>query len=143
MTVYQIAKKLHCILNDVDDITSEHLDATIAIGNISLLECDENSVDNIYISISDNLASVFDPGLYGDGFSCKATEEKCQEAEDFLNSLRDKNGELIEWFFADPFLIFIKTVENGYISSIMKDPYDYHQEHRKEYMEWRIQNNKL
>lgn len=143
MTIYEIAKKLHCILNRTDSLVWKHLNASISIGNIALIECDENSIDNIYIHIDETLASCFDIGLYGCVLGSKSYQDACEEAEYFLNSLRDVNGELIEWYFPDPFTIFIKMIEDGYVSSDIQKIYDYQKQHRKEYIEWRMTHKEL
>lgn len=143
MSIYEIAQKLHCILNQTDSTDFRHLDASIAIGNISLLECDENSKDNIYIYLNETLASIFDSGLYGSIICSECTVEACKEAELFLDSLRDENGELIEWYFPDEFTIFVQTIKNGYLSSEVIKNYEYNKKHREEYIKWRFKNNKL
>ena len=143
MTIYEIAKKLHCILNQTDHITSKDLAATVAIGNVSLLECDDDSKDNIYITICDTLASFFDPGLYGGSSGSFCYGEACDEAEKFLNSLRDESGELIEWYFPDPFTIFVKTVEDGYLSYDVKRIESRRENKREEYIKWRTERKEL
>ena len=144
MSIYNIAKKLHCILNQTDEITSKNLDATISIGNVALIECDENASDNIYIYLSEILADCFDTLFPGKSSYDKA----CKDTEEFLNGLRDKDGNLIYWCFPNASMIFVKLVEDGYISKEIDDNVYIVstfliKEGMEEYTKWRIAQNEI
>ena len=65
-----------------------------------------------------------------------------------MNGLRDKDGNLIYWCFPNASMIFVKLVEDGYISKEIDDNIYIVstfliKEGMEEYTKWRIAQNEI